>query len=107
MRFLLSIKTVFPKPGGKVWYDGQREVHRQIFEDGETIDYAFTGQGPEAADNRWLRESFENRIPIIYFPGIAPGRYQATLPTLSWGRVRPLMVRNCLTLCQSGMSGEW
>jgi len=21
MRFLLSIKTVFPRPGGKVWYD--------------------------------------------------------------------------------------
>ena len=31
MRFLLSIKTVFPKPGGKVSYDDQREVHRQIF----------------------------------------------------------------------------
>ena len=24
MRFLLSIKTVIPKPGGKVWYDDQR-----------------------------------------------------------------------------------
>jgi putative restriction endonuclease len=32
MQFLLSIKTVFPKPGGKVWYDDQRQVHRQIFE---------------------------------------------------------------------------
>jgi putative restriction endonuclease len=32
MRFLLSIKTVFPKPGAKVWYDDQRDVHRQIFE---------------------------------------------------------------------------
>jgi putative restriction endonuclease len=31
MRFLLSIKTVFPKPGAKVWYDDQRQVHRQIF----------------------------------------------------------------------------
>jgi hypothetical protein len=30
MRYLLSIKTVFPKPGGKVWNDDQREVHRQI-----------------------------------------------------------------------------
>jgi putative restriction endonuclease len=76
MRFLLSIKTVFPKPGGKVWYDDQREVHRQIFEGDETIDYAFMGQDPNAADNRWLREAFENRIPIIYFLGIAPGRYQ-------------------------------
>ena len=31
MRFLLSIKTVFPRPGSKVWYDDQREVHRQLF----------------------------------------------------------------------------
>ena len=30
MKYLLSIKTVFPKPGGRVWYDDQREVHRQI-----------------------------------------------------------------------------
>jgi putative restriction endonuclease len=85
MRFLLSIKTVFPKPGGKVWYDDQRDVHRQIFEGDETIDYAFMGQDPDAADNRWLREAFENRIPIIYFLGIAPGRYQAMLPVFISG----------------------
>jgi putative restriction endonuclease len=85
MSFLLSIKTVFPKPGGKVWYDDQREVHRQIFEGDETIDYAFMGQDPNAADNRWLREAFENRVPIIYFLGIAPGRYQAMLPTFISG----------------------
>src|SRR5438309_1229923 len=81
MRFLLSIKTVFPKAGGKIWYDDQREVHRQIFEGDETIDYAFMGQNPDAADNRWLREAYENEIAIIYFLGIAPGRYQAFFPT--------------------------
>jgi putative restriction endonuclease len=80
MRFLLSIKTVFPKPGGKVWYDDQRRVHRQICEGEETVDYAFMGQDPEAADNRWLREAFENQVPVIYFLGIAPGRYQPILP---------------------------
>jgi putative restriction endonuclease len=85
MRFLLSIKTVFPKPGGKVWYDDQREVHRQIFEGDETIDYAFMGQDPDAADNRWLRETFENRVPITYFLGIAPGRYQAMFPAFISG----------------------
>jgi putative restriction endonuclease len=85
MRFLLSIKTVFPKPGGKVWYDDQREVHRQIFDGDETIDYAFMGQDPDAADNRWLREAFENQIPLIYFLGIAPGCYQAVLPTFIAG----------------------
>lgn len=85
MRFLLSIKTVFPKPGGKVWYDDQREVHRQIFTSNETIDYAFMGLDPNAADNRWLREAFENQVPIIYFLGIAPGRYQAVVPTFVTG----------------------
>jgi len=85
MRFLLSIKTVFPRPGGKVWYDDQREVHRQIFEGDETVDYAFMGQDPDAADNRWLREALNNQIPIIYFLGIAPGRYQAMLPAFISG----------------------
>ncbi len=80
MRFLLSIKTVFPRPGGRVWYDDQREVHRQIFESEEAVDYAFMGQDPDAADNRWLREAYENQVPVIYFLGIAPGRYQAVLP---------------------------
>lgn len=85
MRFLLSIKTVFPKPGAKVWYDDQRQVHRQIFEAEETVDYAFMGQDPEAADNRWLREAFENRVPVIYFLGIAPGRYQPLFPVFISG----------------------
>ena len=77
MRYLLSIRTVFPRPGGRVWYDDQREVHRQIFEGDDAIDYAFMGNDPNAADNQWLRAAYENRIPVIYFLGIAPGRYQA------------------------------
>lgn len=85
MRFMLSIKTVFPKPGARVWYDDQREVHRQIFEGEETVDYAFQGQDPDAYDNRWLREAFEHQVPIIYFLGIAPGCYQAILPAFISG----------------------
>jgi putative restriction endonuclease len=60
-------------------------VHRQIFEGDEMIDYAFMGQDPNAADNQWLREAFENQVPIIYFLGIAPGRYQAMLPAFISG----------------------
>jgi putative restriction endonuclease len=37
--------------------------------------------GPEAAD----REAFENRVSIIYFFGVAPGRYQAMLPAFICG----------------------
>lgn len=68
MRFLLSIKTVFPKPGGKVWYDDQREVHRQIFDGDETIDYAFMGQDPNAADNRWLRHDVDRCLRLAAQP---------------------------------------
>src|SRR5258708_32411074 len=85
MQFLLSIRTVFPRSGARVWYDDQRDVHRQIYEGDETVDYAFMGENPDSADNRWLREAMENRVPIIYFLGVAPGSYQAFLPTFVVG----------------------
>ncbi len=87
MQYLLSIKTVFPRPGGKVWYDDQRHIHR-LFDVQETVEYAFMGDDPEAADNRWLREAYENRVPIIYFVGISPGRYQPIFPSFisGWDR---------------------
>ena len=64
MRFLLSIRIVYPTLGGKVWYDDidLHDVHRQIFEGDETVEYAFMGRDPDAADNRWLREAFENGV---------------------------------------------
>jgi putative restriction endonuclease len=67
MQYLLSIKTVYPRPGAKVWYDDQREVHRQIFESVETVEYAFMGTDPNAADNRWLREAFEHQFQLSIF----------------------------------------
>ena len=81
MEYLLSIRTVFPRPGKRVWYDDQRQVHSQIFESREAVDYAFMGKNPDAADNRWLREAFQNQVPVIYFLGVAPGLYQAIIPT--------------------------
>ena len=85
MRFLLSIRTVFARSGARVWYDDQRDVHRQIYEGDEAVDYAFMGEDPASADNRWLREAMENRTPIIYFLGVAPGLYQAFVPTFIIG----------------------
>jgi putative restriction endonuclease len=81
MRFLLSIRTVYPRPGARVWYDDQRQVHRQIYEGEEAVDYAFMGQNADAAENRWLREAMENGIQFIYFLGIAPGIYRALIPS--------------------------
>lgn len=46
------------------------------------------GNNPDEADKRWLREAMENRVPVIYFLGVAPGCYQAFLPTfiVGWDR---------------------
>ena len=80
MRYLLSIKTVVPRKGAKVWYDDQRDAHCQIYQGDETIEYSFMGDNPEAADNRWLREAMQNRSPLIYFLGAFPGHYHAIIP---------------------------
>lgn len=80
MRYLLSIKTVFPRPNKRIWYDDQKEVHRQIYQNEEAIEYAFMGQDPKAAENLWLRGAFENQIPVIYFLGVAPKCYMAVFP---------------------------
>jgi putative restriction endonuclease len=85
MRYLLSIRTVYPRKHAKIWYDDQRDVHRQIFEGVDSVDYAFMGTDPDAADNRWLRDAFTDRVPVIYFLGISPRRYQAIVPAFVAG----------------------
>ncbi len=85
MRFLLSIKTVVPRKGRKVWYEDQVEAHQQIYRSDETVDYAFMGTDPESASNRWLREAWEHRIPVIYFLGVAPATYLALTHTFITG----------------------
>jgi putative restriction endonuclease len=81
MKYLLSIKTVVPRSGARIWYDDQREAHQQIYEGDEVVDYAFMGQDAQTADNRWLQEAMVNRVPVIYFLGTAPGLYQPIIPT--------------------------
>jgi putative restriction endonuclease len=85
MQYLLSIRTVYPRPGARIWYDDQRQVHRQIYEGDEAVDYAFMGQNADAAENRWLREVMANGIPFIYFLGTAPGMYKALIPSFVIG----------------------
>ena len=81
MDYLLSVRTVFPRSGARVWYDDQRVVNEQVARGEELIDYAFMGNNPDAADNRWLRQAHEAQVPILYFLGVAPGRYMVIWPT--------------------------
>ena len=66
MRYLLSIKTVIPKPGGRVWHDDQLEAHGQIYDGDDGIDYAFMGSDPNAAVHSLHDHSFHPP------PGIEP-----------------------------------
>jgi putative restriction endonuclease len=85
MEHLLSIKTVFPRKGARVWYNDQCEAHRQIYAGDDVVDYAFMGTDPNSPDNRWLLDAMQRQIPVIYFLGASPGRYQPIIPTFIVG----------------------
>jgi putative restriction endonuclease len=61
MAYLLSIKTVFPRRGARVWYDDQREAHRQIYAGDDVVDYAFMGTDPSSPDDGWFWRSTDER----------------------------------------------
>lgn len=85
MKFLLSVRTVIPRAGRTVWYDDQKDVHKNFFENRESVEYDFKRGSLDAAENRWLREAYEKQIPIIYLLGIAPRIYQALMPAFVMG----------------------
>ncbi len=78
MSGLLSVKTVMPKPKGRIWYHDQASPELTTI--GDTLSYAFTGTNPENTRNQWLRQAMENRLPLIYFFGVAPGFYEPLFP---------------------------
>ena len=42
--------------------------------------YRYRGTDPNHRDNVGLREAYRNRIPLIYFHGVIPGKYLAVWP---------------------------
>lgn len=59
-------------------------VHGGPYDDAFGADnllrYRYRGQDPNHPDNRRLRFAYENRIPLVYFHGIAAGKYLAAWP---------------------------
>jgi len=72
-RGALSIKTTVPRHGRERRYD-------DIASEDGFFDYRFMGDDPEHFDNQALRECLEDRLPLIYFHGVAPTLYQAIWP---------------------------
>jgi putative restriction endonuclease len=89
LRFLLSIRTIYPRKGRRIWYEDQTQVHAQIEGGDDVIDYSFQGSDPKKHTNQWLLQAMEAQVPILYFLGIAPGRYTVHYPTfvVDWDAV--------------------
>ena len=80
MKGVLSVKTVVPKPGGRVWYHDQLESDAKLRTATDTLAYAFKGSNPDDTQNRLLRDAMERQLPLIYFYGVAPGFYEPIFP---------------------------
>lgn len=81
MSGVLSVKTVVPKPGGRIWYHDQRESDAKLRAATDALAYAFKGSDPDDPQNRLLRDAMERQLPLIYFYGVAPGSYEPIFPT--------------------------
>ena len=46
MRHLLSLKTVHPRPGNRVWYSDQCGARDEVYRADEFVTYAFQGSDP-------------------------------------------------------------
>lgn len=44
------------------------------------LRYRYRGTDPGHTDNRGLRLAMQNRLPLVYFHGVVPGKYLATWP---------------------------
>jgi len=89
LQFLLSIRTIYPRRGRRIWYEDQTRVLAQIEAGEEVVDYSFEGSDPNKHTNQWLLRAMEEKVPILYFLGIAPARYTAHYPTfvVDWSPV--------------------
>lgn len=74
----ISITTAPEKPGRP------RPYADELGTDG-VLRYRYRGQDPQHHENRGLRTCHEQRIPLIYFYGIAKGIYRALWPVLIVG----------------------
>lgn len=78
MQGVLSLKTVVPKPRGRIWYHDQASPDLELSSD--TLSYAFTGQDADNTRNQWLKDAMVRQLPLIYFYGVAPAIYEPLFP---------------------------
>lgn len=77
---ILSLRTVMPRHGRKIWYADQNSVHAVIFAEQVSVPYSFQGDDPDAPDNRLLQQACERALPLIYFVAVSPAVYRPFYP---------------------------
>jgi putative restriction endonuclease len=60
--------------------DGRERPYDDRIDDDGCLVYRYRGTDREHPDNRGLRRARAERIPLVYFKGIVPGRYMPALP---------------------------
>lgn len=86
---LLGPQGIF-KP--KVLYDAPLSIttapngpYDDAFGPNDLLRYRYRGTDPEHHDNRRLRFAMQERLPLVYFHGVIPGRYVAAWPVFVVG----------------------
>jgi putative restriction endonuclease len=64
--------------------DRPRPYNDTIGDDG-LLRYSYRGTDPNHHENRGLREAMRQRVPLVYFHGVVPGRYLADYPVFIVG----------------------
>jgi putative restriction endonuclease len=83
MRGILSVRTVMPRKGRRVWYKDQYDGRDALYAGDSTIRYSFRGDDPASSDNIMLRDAVERRTPLIYFVAVAPAVYVPLYPAFA------------------------
>ena len=79
MSAALSIKTVVPRLGRKLWYEDQAPGSERFDAEGR-LRYDLARGGPEEPTNHALRLAMERGAPLIYFAGVEPAVYEPVFP---------------------------
>lgn len=59
-----------------------RGPYDDAFSSDGLLQYRYHGSDPRRWDNQALRYAMENRLPLVYFHGVVPGKYIAAYPVL-------------------------
>ena len=73
MKYALSIKTVVPRKGARIWYDDQKAAHDQIYKGDETVAYSFMGTNSGGGRQPVAARSHGEPGPADLLPGRVPG----------------------------------